>query len=110
MKRLVYRIVERLRDPDHPLSRNRNYATFEAPDGQAALRINRQISSLERSILGDGEPESLRVSNGGDRVRIDVKMPRVHAHRTTFLSPDEFELLLRSPSVGPLLQAALGEE
>lgn len=109
MTRLVYRIVQRLRDPTRPLSRNRYLATFESPEGGRALSIHRRMASLEAQILEGGEPERIRIercaSDGG--VRLELDLPRVRASRTTWLSSEELEILLESPRVGALLRQAL---
>lgn len=111
VKHLLYRIVRRLRDPDQPLSRNRHFATFDAPEGRRALHIHRQLRSLEDDILSQGDPGRLRViaPEGATRVRIEVGLPRTRASRTAFLTREELDLLLESPRVGELVRRAAWE-
>ena len=108
MNRLVYRIVRRLRAPGAPLSRNRHYATFSAPEGRRALRIHRQLESLEADLLDDARPRSVSVERCAESgaVRVQIDLPDVRASRTTWLSREEFDLLLDSPRLGPLLRDA----
>ena len=41
MDPFVRRLVERLQDPEQPLSRNRHFHTFDSPEGRTALRVFR---------------------------------------------------------------------
>ena len=48
MDPFVQRLILRLHHPSQPLSRNRHFATFDTPEGRAALRISRRLKSLQK--------------------------------------------------------------
>lgn len=101
MEELTQRIVSRLREEPSSLSRNRNYATFEEPEARRALQIVRFLGSLEKDILdrsARGPIEVLRLEKG---MRLEIKMvfPLLRGTRTSFLSEEEFGLLLENPEI-----------
>ncbi len=105
--RLTYRIVRRLRAEGAPLSRNRYFPVFEAPEGRRALRIHKRVSSVESDLLALDEPSRIRMSKvDGRMVRMELHNPRLRARRTVYLSRGEFSILLESPA-GDLLRKAL---
>ena len=94
---LTHRIVRRLRADGSSMSRNRNFHTFEDPKAMRALRIVRQLRSLE-SALPD---RAITVTSEGDVVSLLVRYPELNATRTAYLTHDEWELLLAGPDSDP---------
>jgi hypothetical protein len=118
MDPFVQRLIRRLHHPSQPLSRNRHFATFETPEGRAALRISRRLRSLQKDILqchGEGgvvrfarqvEPSAPAGGGGGGQDgehRIELTLQRVRGRRVSMLAADEFELLRELPGVGEAL-------
>jgi hypothetical protein len=101
----LLRLVERLR-ASSGLSRNRHFHTFAAPDARRALRIHRQLSSLERDIARHGPQGKLAVSRDDGAVHVRLEVPLLRAVRTATLTHEEYEMLAASPEVGALLVAA----
>ncbi len=103
MDLFVRRLVERLHDPGQPLTRNRHFHTFETPEGRLALKVARRLRGLQRDILrcaedGGGTQMSRDAQEHGEP-RIEIRLALGRGTRTSYLSPDEFELLLRLPGV-----------
>jgi hypothetical protein len=107
MKAYVQRLVASLCESEQPLSRNRHFYTFANADGREALRISRRLRSLTRDILSrasQGHPVRVeREEREGSLVRVAIEFFEVRARRTAFLTPAEFELLLRHEGVRALL-------
>ncbi|MFN7133529.1 MAG: hypothetical protein ACK4N5_15740 [Myxococcales bacterium] len=110
MKAFVHRLVARLLDREQPLSRNRHFHAFDNPDGRKALKISRQLRSLARDIVEQersGKP--LRVvceRDGAELVRVQLDFLMLKATRTAFLSPQEFDLLMRDHEVRAVIERA----
>ncbi|HVE82399.1 MAG TPA: hypothetical protein VND93_06115 [Myxococcales bacterium] len=108
MDPFVRRLIQRLHHPSVPLSRNRHFATFDTPEGRAALRISRRLKSLQKDILlcrGEGgqvrftrqdDPER---GNGEGEHRIELTLQRLRGRRVAMLAGAEFELLRELPGV-----------
>jgi hypothetical protein len=102
----LYRLVERLRAEASGLSRNRHFHTFSAPNARRALRIHKQLRSLERDIAEHGPGGRIEVTRGGGGVCVRLEVPAMRAVRTATLTPEEYELLAASPQIRGLLAAA----
>jgi hypothetical protein len=100
MRGFVARAVERLRS-DAGFSRNRFFLALSSPEGRRALRIHRQLRSIERDL---SRGLSATAAWEAGRIRIDLRGARTT--RTAFLSGAEFRLLCQSTTV----RAALGED
>lgn len=101
MDELTLRIVSRLREEPSSLSRNRNYVTFEEPEARRALQVVRFLGSLEKDILEGracGPVEVLRLGNG-PRWQIKLVFPLLKGTRTSYLSEEEYDLLLENPAI-----------
>ena len=110
MDPFVRRLVERLHDPERPLSRNRHFHTFDNPLGKAALKVSRMLTALSRDIAAAqaaGQPPQVQRLVDGDAVRIELKLkvPKLKGVRTTRLEPAEFELLCALPGMREALRA-----
>jgi hypothetical protein len=107
MDPFVQRLIRRLHHPSQPLSRNRHFATFDTPEGRAALRISRRLKSLQKDILQcHGEGGEVRFARQEGDHRIELTLQRLRGRRVSMLAADEFELLRELPGVS----AALREE
>lgn len=110
MKTFVHRLVARLLDSSEPLSRNRHFHTFDNPDGRRALRISRQLKSLAKDIVEqDRAGKPLRVScqrEGDQLIRVQLDFLMLKATRTAYLSPQEYDLLMRLDEVRAVLERA----
>ena len=126
MDPFVQRLIRRLHHPSQPLSRNRHFATFDTPEGRAALRISRRLRSLQKDILQcRGEGGQVRFARQEDpsaggkegEHRIELTLQRLRGRRVSMLAADEFELLRELPGVAgamreeapaPAVRAATG--
>ena len=111
MDELTQRIVARLREDPGSLSRNRNFLTFEEPAARRALQLVRYLEGLERDILehgrtaqaaaAPGQPTEIEIrrTTGERQVRIVLVFPLLRGTRTSFLTQQEFDLLLENPEV-----------
>jgi len=115
MDPFVQRLIRRLHHPSQPLSRNRHFATFDTPEGRAALRISRRLRSLQKDILQcRGEGGQVRFARQEDpsaggkegEHRIELTLQRLRGRRVSMLAADEFELLRELPGVA----SAMSEE
>ncbi len=111
MKAFVKRLVERLSDPDGPLSRNRHFDALDNPEGRQALRVSRRLRALRLEIeeqVRSGEPIRVEmVRENGAVVRVLLEIVRLKARRTALLSADELELLMQSEIVRRALEGPL---
>jgi hypothetical protein len=108
MDPFVRRLIERLHHPSAPLSRNRHFATFETPEGRAALRASRRLKSIQKDILLC-KSEGGRAVVAGDRdQRIELTLVRVRGRRVCHLDGAEFELLQKLPGVSQALERVPG--
>jgi len=113
MDPFVQRLIRRLHHPSQPLTRNRHFATFDTPEGRAALRISRRLKSLQKDILqchGEGGDARFARQEGppaggqeGEH-RIELTLQRVRGRRVSMLAADEFELLRELPGVADALR------
>ncbi len=109
MDAFVRKLVERLLDESHPLTRNRHFATLETPEGKKALRVSRRLKALRLGILaaqraGGASTAVVRQDAAGE-VRIELRFEQLGARRMTLLEEDEFAILERLPGVAGVLQA-----
>lgn len=113
---LTYKIVRRLlRDREVDFSRNRNFAAYEDPKVKRALRIARHLQSVERDLLAaDGEEVTLTaVEQNEGEVVVRLAYRSGKGRRVSFLTPQEWMLLLESDRVREVLERLLdaaGEE
>ncbi len=107
MREFIYRVVSRLRAEGRPLSRNRHFHAFQAPETRAALRIDRRLRSLERDLVGRGEARVTMRRLGGGDVEVTVRLPALSAVRVARVSSEELELLLEEDAVRAALEPAL---
>lgn len=113
MDPFVQRLIRRLHHPSQPLSRNRHFATFDTPEGRAALRISRRLKSLQKDILqchGEGglvrfarQEDPLAGGKEGEH-RIELTLQRLRGRRVSMLAAEEFELLRELPGVAGALR------
>lgn len=99
MEEFVERVVQRLRE-DPGFSRNRHFLTFSSPEGKRALKIHRQLRSLERDLT---RASSATVDRAADRVRLTLRSKA--GRRTSWLTEAEFRILCTSPFVRSVLGA-----
>jgi len=111
MDPFVQRLIQRLHHPSQPLTRNRHFATFETPEGRAALRISRRLKSLQKDILqcrGEGGQVCFAHQETPDgqegEHRIELTLQRLRGRRVSMLGGAEFELLRALPGVGEALR------
>lgn len=105
MDPFVRRLVERLFDPSHPLSRNRHFHTFENAEGRQALRIWKRLNGLRADLQACVASGIETSQNAEGEVVIVLRVERLRSTRTTRLDASEFELLCRLPGVKELLLA-----
>ena len=99
MREFLYRLVQRLQEKARPLSRNKHFHAF-AGDPRRALRIDRHLRDLAQHLellRGRGERPRVRALAGGS-VQLVLKHPTLAVVRTATLSPEEVELLVRTPA------------
>jgi hypothetical protein len=99
MREFLYRLVQRLHEEARPLSRNRHFHAFAGEAGRA-LRIDRHLRDLEQHLellRARGERPRVRALRGGS-LQLILKHPTLAVVRTATLSPEEVELLARSPA------------
>ena len=89
----VERVVRRLRE-EPGFSRNRHFLTFSSPEGKRALKIHRQLRSIERDL---SRASSATVDRAADRVRLTLRSKS--GLRTSWLTQDEFRILCTNPIV-----------
>jgi hypothetical protein len=110
MDPFVRRLVERLFEPGHPLSRNRHFHTFENSEGRRALRIRRRLEVLKQALddcrAAGKTPRVTRTTDEDGRGTVELRIEGAQGTRTSFLEDDEFELLLRLPGVRAALAAS----
>jgi len=109
MQDYLKRLVVWINEGGQTLSRNRHFHTFATPLGRKALKLSRQLRSLGRDILTQTElGGTLRIEHLGapSSLRIAVHLERLKTRRTVYLSPAEWELLLRDERVRALVEKA----
>ncbi len=103
MRRFVYQLVDRLRDPSARLSRNRNFTLLASPSGERALRVHRHLRSLEHDYARHRESSQLRVEERAGGVRVVLEVAALKLVRTALLSDDDLAIVIDSG--GPLAEA-----
>lgn len=93
----VERVVRRLRE-EPGFSRNRHFLTFSSPEGKRALKIHRQLRSIERDL---SRAFSATVDRAADRVRLTLRSKS--GLRTSWLTQAEFRILCTNPIVRSVL-------
>jgi|ERR671936_1443559 hypothetical protein len=99
MREFLYRLVQRLQEEARPLSRNKHFHAF-AGEAARALRIDRHLRDLARHLellRSRGERPRVRPLPGGS-VQLVLQHPTLTVIRTATLSPEEVQLLLRTPA------------
>lgn len=78
-----------------PLSRNKHFDLFEDARVRKAIRLHRFLESIVRDVERCGEDALVQVVEraGDQRYALRVDFPRVHGHRTVYLSQFEMRLL-----------------
>jgi hypothetical protein len=107
MREFLYRLVQRLQEEARPLSRNKHFHVF-AGEAARALRIDRHLRDLAQHLdvlRARGERPRVRALGGG-KIQLVLQHPTLAVVRTATLTPEEVELLLRTPAGA----WALGEE
>ena len=105
---LTFKIVRRLlRDDDVSFSRNQNFEAYEDPKVKRAVRIYRHLSSVEDDLLelepgGGVELEAVERDEG--RVVVKLSFAEGGGQRVSFLTPQEWELLLENDRVTDILE------
>ncbi len=103
---MTYKIVQRLRAPGSPLSRNRHYSVFETAEGRRALGIHKRVRGVEADLLNSGNGSDVSLTpETDDLVRLDIRLPHLRAKRTSYLSRTEIDILLGSRAGSVLRQA-----
>ena len=108
MDPFVRKLVQRLHDPDQPLSRNRHFHTFETPEGRAALKASKRLKSIQKDILRcadeGGAARFVRRPDPEGHYRVELHLDRVKGRRVSVLADAEFELLQELPGVRDTLR------
>lgn len=108
---LTYRIVRRLlRDDDVQFSRNRNFEAYQDPQVQRAFRLYRHLRSLEEDLLAlaDGAGAQLEaVELEDEQVVVRLVFEQGKGRRTSYLKPQEWQLLLENQRVCDTLRALI---
>ena len=97
----VERVVWRLRE-ERGFSRNRHFLTLSSPEGKRALRIHRQLRSIERDL---SRASSATVDRAADRVRLTLRSKS--GWRTSWLTQAEFRILCSNPIVRAALNVGV---
>ena len=109
---LTHKIVRRLlRDDDVSFSRNKNFEAHEDAMVKRAVRLYRHLRSIEHDLLaaGKGEMALEAVLQTDEQVTIRLTYPSNGGRRESFLSTQEWELLLDSARVAEILRRLLDE-
>jgi hypothetical protein len=113
-KRLVEMLIDAHRAPGDkpPLTRNRNFHTFETAEGRRALRVSRHLRSVEKDLIAQlAQGLSPRVTchrNGKELVSVELEYRAVKGRRTAYLTREEFEILLGNKMLHGVLAGAAG--
>jgi hypothetical protein len=89
----VERVVRRLRE-EPGFSRNRHFVTLSSPEGKRALKIHRQLRSIERDL---SRASSATIDRSADGVRLTLRSKS--GLRMSWLTQAEFRILCTSPIV-----------
>lgn len=107
MQDYLKRLVVWINEGGQSLSRNRHFHTFATPLGRKALKLSRQLRALARDVVAQAaQGGTLRVEELGEgaSLRICLHLDRLKSRRTVYLSPAEWELLLRNEPVRVLVE------
>lgn len=107
---LTHKIVRRLlRDDDVEFSRNKNFDAYEDPMVKRALRIYRHLRSVEDDLLAaeGGDVTLEAVEREDEQVVVRLSYPAGNARRDSFVTEEEWELLLESERVSGILNRLL---
>jgi hypothetical protein len=113
-RRLVEMLIRshRAGGDEQPLTRNRNFHTFETAEGRRALRVSRHLRSVERDLiqqLAQGKTPRVKCHrNGKDIVSVEVEYVAVKGRRTAYLTREEYEILLGNKMLQGVLAPAAG--
>ena len=102
MRGFVRKLVEQLVAGTGELSRNRHFDTFDDATGRRALRVSRHIRALEKAILQSREQgvrPTVHTEESDGQVVIRVEVARMRARHVSYVSRDEFEILLARPGI-----------
>lgn len=109
---LTHKIVRRLlRDDDVSFSRNKNFEAHEDAMVKRAVRIYRHLRSIEDDLLAaeSGAVELEAVHLDDPQVTVRLSYPSSGAQRESFLTAQEWDLLLESDRVAETLRRLLDE-
>lgn len=103
-------LVLRMREAPGGFSRNRNFEAFEGPHGRRARQVARFLDSLERDLLRPSYGGSVLVEEVAERPDVEIRLsfPCLSGSRTSYLTREEFEILLRNPAVQEVLAPVMG--
>ena len=107
MQDLLYRLVERMLRDGSVFSRNKNFDAFDEPRLRGALRIVRQLRSLEADLLRFGLHGDVQREQG--KYRLEIQMDELRGRRCAYLNTREFDLLCLNPTVKELFTPALSD-
>lgn len=95
MKDFVYRLVQRLSEPDSGLSRNRQYELLSSPAGARARRLYNHL----RSLAADAEQHgaSLAVDRTTEGWLVRLELPARKLKRSAALTAEDVEIISREP-------------
>lgn len=107
---LTHKIVRRLlRDDDVEFSRNKNFDAYEDPMVKRALRIYRHLRSVEEDLLAaeNGDVTLEAVEREDEQVVVRLSYPAGNARRASFVTEEEWQLLLESDRINKILTRLL---
>jgi hypothetical protein len=109
---LTHKIVRRLlRDDDVDFSRNKNFDAYEDPMVKRALRIYRHLRSVEEDLLAaeHGDVTLEAVEREDETVVVRLSYPAGNARRESFVTEQEWQLLLESEHVHEILERLIAD-
>jgi hypothetical protein len=99
MREFLYRLVQRLQEEARPLSRNKHFHVF-AGEARRALRIDRHLRDLAQHLevlQARGQRPRIRALPNG-ALQLVLEHPTLAVVRTATLTPEEVQLLQRTPA------------
>lgn len=111
MDSVTYEYLKRLREPSYGFSRNRYFELLSTPQGMKAMRLHKFLLSLENDITKYSQEgrilfEKVKITpaeESSDVVRMEISYDNIKSKRVSFLSMEEFKILLSNPAIGPTL-------
>jgi hypothetical protein len=106
MRDFVYKLVQRLSEPDSGLSRNRQFELLSSPAGARARRLYNHL----RSLAADAEQQGacLAVDRTSDGWLVRLELPARKLKRSAALTDEDVQIISREPArFSPLLHDAL---